>query len=250
MMMASYVEVIVPHSGARHGRRSVRLSVRLDPVGARQALRADPRPLELSDVLAASGFGGIWGGAPGLPKYAGRPCLPGPGHSGNREQPPRFLPITGVDAKHVADADSVVRTFNHANLVPRAEEALDKDSQIRSGTQRLREAPDEAFVVHPDAEPPARHARLRDLEDAGPDLPALADEGLVHVDPFGRQVLAELPILERSAHFPTTARLRRHMRRRPCRDPRALPDLPGRRPRDSPLGQRCGRLWATSRWRS
>ena len=84
----------------------------------------------------------------------------------------------------------------------RIDESLDDDSEVRPGAQRFREMPDETPVLHPDAKPPAGHARLRYLEDAGPNLPALADERLVHLHPFRCEVLAELPGLQRSAHFP------------------------------------------------
>src|SRR5262249_37578066 len=78
---------------------------------------------------------------------------------------------------------------------------LGKDPQIRSGTYRIGEASDEAHIVHPDAEPPAGYAGFGDLEQRGPDLPALAHESPVDVDPLRGQVLAELRDRQRSAEL-------------------------------------------------
>src|SRR5213592_1241709 len=57
------------------------------------------------------------------------------------------------------------------------------------------------IIVHTDAEPPAGHAGFGDLEQRGPDLPALADERPVHVEPLRGQVLAELRDRQRSAEL-------------------------------------------------
>jgi len=53
-----------------------------------------------------------------------------------------------------------------------------------------------ARVVHADADAVAGDARLRDLEDGGADLVAVADADLVVAQPLDREVLAELAVDE------------------------------------------------------
>src|SRR5262249_22960583 len=55
------------------------------------------------------------------------------------------------------------------------------------------------LVIHPNPEPPARDSRLGNLKNRGPDLPTLSDERVVHLNPFRREIFAELPVRERSA---------------------------------------------------
>src|SRR5215831_18974626 len=55
------------------------------------------------------------------------------------------------------------------------------------------------LVVHPNSKPPARNSWLGNLENKGSDLPTLSDERVVHVNPFRREILAELAVGERSA---------------------------------------------------
>src|SRR2546425_5346150 len=160
----------------------------------------DSRPTRGSQ-LTASRIGSRRSTASGSSQQRLSPCLPALGHPRHGEQPPRFVAIAGVDAKHIADAQALVGTFDYPDLVAGGHRTLGKNSQIRSGAQRLGEASDEALIVHPDAEPPAGHAGFGDLEQRGPDLPALADERPVHLDPLRGQVLAELPDRQRSAEL-------------------------------------------------
>jgi hypothetical protein len=57
------------------------------------------------------------------------------------------------------------------------------------------------MIVHPNAKPPTRDPGLRYLNNRGPNLPALSDEGIVHLDPFSREVFAELPVGQCPADF-------------------------------------------------
>jgi hypothetical protein len=59
--------------------------------------------------------------------------------------------------------------------------------------------PGKHFVIHPNSKPPARDSWLGNLKNCGADLPTLADERLVHLNPFGGEILAKLAISERSA---------------------------------------------------
>jgi hypothetical protein len=72
-------------------------------------------------------------------------------------------------------------------------------SEVRPGSQRLREAARKHLLVHPNAKPPARYSWLGNLENKGSDLPTLSDERVVHVNPFRREILAQLTVGERSA---------------------------------------------------
>src|SRR5262249_51798989 len=121
------------------------------------------------------------------------------GHSRDREEAPDLLPIEGVDAEDVADGEIVVGALDDLNLIARPHVALDKDAQQGTGAQGLSETAREELVVHPHAQPPAGHPRLGALQYGGPDRPALPDEGIVHRNALRREVLAQLPVLERPA---------------------------------------------------
>jgi hypothetical protein len=98
--------------------------------------------------------------------------------------------ITGVDAEHVPDGEAVVGPLDDPDLVPGPHVPLDDDAQVSPGPQGLGEPARERLVGHPNPEPPARDARLGHLQDCGPDPPPLADERIVDLNPFGREVLA------------------------------------------------------------
>ena len=135
----------------------------------------------------------------------------------------------GVDAEYSRMVRSMIGSLDYPDLISGAPVALDDDSQVSPGSQRLGEAARKHLVIHPNSKPPARDARLGNLEHRAADPPALSDERIVHLDPFGREVFAELAdaqALGRSP-APTTARLRRRRRRPPCRARRALFDPPG-----------------------
>jgi hypothetical protein len=55
------------------------------------------------------------------------------------------------------------------------------------------------FIVHPNSKPPAWDSWLRNLKNSGADSPTLADEGIVHVNPLGGEILAKLAVSKRSA---------------------------------------------------
>src|SRR5262245_21415772 len=93
----------------------------------------------------------------------------------------------------------MIGALNDLNLIARADIALDKDAQIGPGAQGLGEAAREELVVHPHPQPPTGHPRLGNLQHGGPDRPALPDEGPVDLDALRREVLAQLPVLERPA---------------------------------------------------
>src|SRR5882724_2555909 len=95
------------------------------------------------------------------------------------------------------------------------------------------------------------HAGFGDLEQRGPDLPALADERPVHVDPLRGQVSPNCATGKRSAELalPPPQIFGSHRRRWPCRRLRAPSGQPDRRPRDSRLGRQPDRRRALRTWR-
>src|SRR2546428_9154676 len=93
------------------------------------------------------------------------PSSPTLGQLRNREQPRHLITIARVDAKDISDGEVVIRLLQDSDLVPSAHIALDDDSEIGAGSQRLAEAAGERFVGHPDSQPPARDSRLRNLQE-------------------------------------------------------------------------------------
>src|SRR5438876_93318 len=130
------------------------------------------------------------------------PSSPTLGQLRNRKQPRHLITIARIDAKDISDGEVVVRLRHDSDLVSGAHIALDDDSEICTGSQRLAEAAWKRFVVHPDSEPPTRDSRLGNLENRAPDLPTLADERVVELHPFRGQVLSELAVRERAADLP------------------------------------------------
>src|SRR6266496_403144 len=148
--------------------------------------------------LAASGVGGI--GRKALPFLKiRRPPLPAVRHPGDREQPGGLMPVMCVDAKDIPDGETLIGFLDNPNLIAGADVTLGDDSQVGAGAHRLGEPAHKLVVVHSHAKPPARDPRLGNFEEGRPDLPTLADERTVHVDPVRREVLAELAVCERSA---------------------------------------------------
>src|SRR5436190_3355109 len=92
----------------------------------------DSRPTRDSQ-LTASRIGSRRSTASGSSQPRLSPCLPALGHPRHREQSPGLLAIAG-DAKHIADAQALVRTSDHPDLVTGGHRTLGNDSQIRSGT--------------------------------------------------------------------------------------------------------------------
>src|SRR6516165_7867095 len=88
-----------------------------------------------------------------------RPASPTLGQLWNRKQPRHLIAIARIDAKDVSDGEVVVRLLKEPDLISGAHVALDDDSEIGPGSQRLREAAWERLVVHPDSEPPTRDPR-------------------------------------------------------------------------------------------
>src|SRR5262249_17132621 len=138
--------------------------------------------------LATAGLGRTRGAAFGLLKHITRPPPPALGHPGNRKQPFDLIAITGVDAKYIADGETMIGPLDHPDLIPGPHLALDDDSEVRPGPQRRGEAARKRLIVHPNSKPPARDSRLGNLKDNGSDLPTLSDERLVPLNPFGREV--------------------------------------------------------------
>src|SRR6266478_2876740 len=130
------------------------------------------------------------------------PSSPTLGQLRNRKQPRHLITIARIDAKDISDGEVVIGLLHDPDLVSAPHIALDDDSEIAAGSQRLAEAAGKRFVVHPDSEPPARDSRLGNLEDRGPDPPTFAYERVVELHPFRGQVLSELAVRERAADLP------------------------------------------------
>src|SRR5262249_15523135 len=64
---------------------------------------------------------------------------------------------------------------------------------------RLGEAARKQLIIHPNSKPPAGDSWLRNLNNSGSDLPTLSDERIVRLNPFGREIFAELTVSKRSA---------------------------------------------------
>jgi hypothetical protein len=107
--------------------------------------------------------------------------------------------ITGVDAKYVSDGEIMIGSLDHPDLIPGPHITFDDQSEVSPWSQRLGEAARKHLVVHPNSKPPARNSWLGNLENKGSDLPTLSDERVVHLNPFRREILAELAVGERSA---------------------------------------------------
>src|SRR5262249_9446557 len=137
----------------------------------------------------------------GLLKPIGRPPPPALGHLRHRQQPLDFTAIAGVDAKDIPDGEIVVGSLDDPNRISSSHVALGDDSQVSPRSQRLREVARKHPVVHSNAKPPARYARLGNLKNGRPDLPAFADKRVVHLNPFGREVFAKLTVGQRSANL-------------------------------------------------
>src|SRR5690348_15453884 len=88
-------------------------------------------------ALATSRFGRLGGLAFALLKPINRPPLPALGHSRDRKQPLDFIAITGVDAKHVSDGETMSRPLDYPDLITRPYTTLDDQSQVRAWSQCL-----------------------------------------------------------------------------------------------------------------
>src|SRR3954453_11705011 len=84
-----------------------------------------------------------------------RPSPPALGQLRNRNQPRHLVAIARVDAEDIPDSEVVIGLLHDPDLVSGAHIALDDDSEIGAGPERLAEATWKRFVVHPYAEPPA-----------------------------------------------------------------------------------------------
>src|SRR3954470_18488536 len=157
-----------------------------------------PCELELYRALTTSGFR-VRRALFGLSKRILRPPLPGLRHLRYRDQSTSFTVIAGVDAKYIADAEALIGPRDHPDLIAGRHLAFDHYAQVRPGPHRLGEAAREQLVIHPNPEPPARNTRLGHFKHSTPDLPALADKRVVHLDPFGGEILAKLAGRKRSA---------------------------------------------------
>src|SRR2546430_4499444 len=138
------------------------------------------------------------------------PSSPSLGQLRNRKQPRHLITIARVDAKDISDGEVVIRLLHDPDGVSGAHIALDDDSEIGAGSQRLAEAAWKRFVVHPDSEPPTRDSRLGNLGNRAPDLPTLADKRVVELPPLRGQVLSEIAVSERAAGLPLPPALGLH----------------------------------------
>ena len=111
------------------------------------------------------------------------------------------MPIACIDAKHVADRHGVVWSLADAYVVAGPDIAFDDDPQVRPRPARLSETARKQLVLHPGAESPEGDARLRHFENGVADFPTLADKCAIHVDVFGREVLAKLAMPERATQL-------------------------------------------------
>ena len=82
------------------------------------------------------------------------------------------------------------------DLVARLHLALLEDAEVEAGATVGDEQGGNPRVVHADPDAVAGDARLRDFEDGGADLVAVADADLVVAQSFDREVLAELSVDE------------------------------------------------------
>src|SRR5262249_55272989 len=133
----------------------------------------------------------------GLLKPIDRPLPPALRHSWSRKQPLDFIAITSVDAKYISNGEIMVWSLDHPDLIAGAEFALDDNSQVSPGTHRLGEATRKHVIVHSNPEPPTGYSRLGNLNNSSPDLPTLADQRFVDVDPFSGEVFAKLTECQR-----------------------------------------------------
>jgi hypothetical protein len=86
----------------------------------------------------------------------------------------------------------MIGPVDDVNLIAGADITFDDYSQVSTGSQRLSEAAREQLIVHPNSKPPARDPWLRDLKNGRADLPALADERIINLNPFRREIFAKL----------------------------------------------------------
>jgi hypothetical protein len=143
-------------------------------------------------LRTTSWFGRVRGTIPSLLKQIACPFLPARGHSGNLKQSPESIAVTSVDAKHISDGEIVIRFLDDPNLIPGPDITLDDYSEVSPRSQSVAETAREHLIVHPNAKPSTRYSRLGNLDNNGSDLPTLSDERIVHLNPFCRDILAEL----------------------------------------------------------
>src|SRR5262249_27651982 len=80
--------------------------------------------------------------------------------------------------------------------VTRFDVSLFEHAEVEAGAVVRNEQRRDARIVHADSDAVARDARLRDFEDGGPDLVAVADADLVVAQSVDGEVLAELAVDE------------------------------------------------------
>src|SRR5262249_18040633 len=95
--------------------------------------------------------------------------------------------------------ENMIWSLDDINLVSGSHIPLRDESEEGSRPQRLGEAARKHFIIHPNSKPPARDSRLGHLKNSGADPPTLADETVVHLNPFGGEILANLAVSKGSA---------------------------------------------------
>jgi hypothetical protein len=109
------------------------------------------------------------------------------------------MAVTSVDPKHIPDSEVMIRSPYYPNFIAGTNITLDDYPKVSSRAQSVGETARKHLIVHPNAKPPTRYSRLRNLDNNGSELPTLSDERIVNLNPFYRQVFAELTVSERSA---------------------------------------------------
>src|SRR5262249_38063295 len=94
-------------------------------------------------------------------------------------------------AEDLRQRDAVGRALADDDRVAGADGARLEHPEIRPGPPHRRESLDPVLFADERPKRRARNSRARDLENDAADMPLLADDGAVHVEPCRRQVLAE-----------------------------------------------------------
>ena len=125
--------------------------------------------------------------------------LPAGAEGGNAQRSKQLLARVSREIEQQADFGDrhLLRAGGELDdLVSRLDLALLQHAEVEAGAAVRDEQGRDARVVHADADAVAGDARLRDLEDGGADLVAVADAHLVVAQSLDREVLAELAVDE------------------------------------------------------
>jgi hypothetical protein len=73
------------------------------------------------------------------------------------------MAISIVDAEYISDGEIVIGSFDYPDFISRPQVTLGDNSQVRSGSECLRETSRKHLIVHSNSEPPARDSRFGNL---------------------------------------------------------------------------------------